>query len=93
MPKFHITTRFYLNGVVHLDIVTDQDLAKNIEYNRTFRSGCFYFVDDEYICGGMLKQPFQDEFIANCKQRLAAMKKGSLAEYQRATRRSVFHYL
>lgn len=72
MPnKFHIVARFYLSGCLYLDVVADKDLTKEIEYNRTFRPGCFYFVDGEYVCGGMLKSLAQEDFITQCQQRLA----------------------
>ena len=66
----HATVRFYLNGDYVVDYVRDKDLQDYIEYNKVFRFGCFLFVDGEYVCGGVLLQPYQDEFIEKCKQRL-----------------------
>lgn len=68
--KLHLCIGFYLDGSFKVNTVADEDLKDNIEYNRVFRFGRFYFVDGEYTCGGVLKEPYQSEFIEQCKQRI-----------------------
>lgn len=70
MKPNHIAVGFYLNESFKVNVVADEDLQNNIEYNRKFRPGRFYFVDGEYVCGGVLKEPYQQEFIEKCKKRL-----------------------
>ena len=66
----HIAVGFYLNESFKVNVVADEDLERNIEYNKKWRPGRFYFVDGEYVCGGVLKEPYQTEFIEKCKERL-----------------------
>lgn len=75
MPKnkIHVCVGFYLNGDYVVNHVADEHLAANIEYNRTYRFGRFYFVDGEYACGGALIPKEQEKFIAKCKARLAEL--------------------
>lgn len=66
----HLCVGFYLNGQFKTNTVCDENLKDNIEYNRVFRPGRFYFVDGEYVCGGLLKEPHQQKFIEQCKNRI-----------------------
>lgn len=69
----HLCVGFYNNGDYKTNTVPDENLQRNIEYNRTFRPGRFYFVDGEYVCGGLLKEPYKSEFIQECKEKLAEL--------------------
>ena len=71
--KAHVCVRFCLNGDYTATRVPEGSLPAYVEYNRTYRFGQFVFVDGEYVCGGALKQPFQDEFVAKCKARIEGM--------------------
>lgn len=66
----HIAVGFYLNETFKVNVVADGDLQNNIEYNKKWRPGRFYFVDGEYVCGGVLAEPHKSEFIQKCKNRL-----------------------
>ena len=68
----HVCVGFYPNGEMRINRVRDEDLENNVAYNRANRPGRLYFVDGKYVCGGLLKQPAMDEFIAKCEARLAA---------------------
>lgn len=68
--KNHVTVGFYLNDTFKINVVADEDLKHNIEVNKKYRPGRFYFVDGEYVCGGLLKEPLKTQFIENCKSRL-----------------------
>ena len=67
----HLCIGFYPNGQFKTNTVSDEHLENNIKYNKMFRPGRFYFVDGEYVCGGMFLQPKQDELIASFKQKIA----------------------
>lgn len=69
----HVCVGFYLDGSYRINIVRDEDLADNIDYNRTLRPGRFYFVDGKYACGGVLKPEPQADFIRQCEKRLIEM--------------------
>lgn len=56
MTNNHIAIDFYPNGDYKINIVADADLKDNIEYNKKWRPGRFYFVDGEYVCGGLLNK-------------------------------------
>lgn len=73
MPKIHICVGFYNDGSFKINYVADEDLADNIQYNKDWRPGRFYFVDGKYACGGILRQPYQDERIKEYEARIAAM--------------------
>ena len=72
-PKLHLCVGFYLNGDYVCNTVRDEDLQSNVEYNKTFRPGRFYFVDGKYACGGMLLPGPQAEHIAKCEARIAEL--------------------
>lgn len=73
MSKLHLCVGFYPNGDFKCNTVSDENLKSNIRYNEMFRPGRFYFVDGEYVCGGVLKEPHQTEFIEKCKKRIIDM--------------------
>lgn len=74
MPStLHAAVGFYLNGDYQIEYIGDEDLESYIAYNSKYRFGRFHFIDGEYVCGGVLEQPYQDAFITKCKQRLAKM--------------------
>lgn len=66
----HCCVGFYPNGEFVVNTVPDGDLEKNIEYNEIMRPGRFYFVDGEYVCGGLLYQEAKEKFIEECKQKI-----------------------
>lgn len=70
MVNNHVAVGFYLNGDCKINIVADADLENNIAHNKKWRPGRFYFVDGEYVCGGVLGEPRKSEFIQECKERL-----------------------
>ena len=45
-------------------------LPDNIEYNRLMRPGRYYYVDGEYVCGGMVMEEKLTERIAMHKDRI-----------------------
>lgn len=55
---------YKFNGEFRTNTVKGRNLADNIEYNRHMRPGRFYYVDGEYVCGGMLKKEFMPERIS-----------------------------
>lgn len=71
--KLHLCVGFYLNGDFKTNTVPGKSLADNIEYNRHMRPGRFYYVDGEYVCGGMLKDEFMPGKIAEHKARIAEL--------------------
>lgn len=73
MKNNHVTVGFYLDGSFKVNVVADEDLRSNIAYNKTWRPGRFYFVDGEYVCGGVLAEPHKSEFIQKCKDRLQSI--------------------
>lgn len=74
MGKLHLCVGFYPNGSFKCNTVCEENLQNNIEYNSVFRPGRFYFVDGEYVCGGMAAEPSKSEFIEVCKQRIRNLK-------------------
>lgn len=70
MNKLHLCVGFYPNGQFKINTVCDENLQDNIEYNRKWRPGRFYFVDGEHVCGGLFREPYQTEFIEQCKQKM-----------------------
>lgn len=63
----HLCVGFYGNGDFKANTVKGRNLADNIEYNRHMRPGRFYYVDGEYMCGGMLKKEFMPDRITQHK--------------------------
>ena len=72
--KLHICVGIYPNGDMVTNTVHGSHLADNVKYNDDFRPGRFYFVDGEYACGGMLKEPFQSRRIAEIKEKIKDVK-------------------
>lgn len=70
MSNLHLCVGFYNNGQFVTNTVCDENLQSNIEYNKKYRPGRLYFVDGEYVCGGMLKEPYKSERINLYKQRI-----------------------
>ena len=68
--RIHICVGFYANMDYVINYVRDKDLKNNIAYNRTFRPGRAYFVDGEYVHGGMFNEEAMPAFIERCKQKL-----------------------
>ena len=68
--RLHLCVGFYLNGDFKTNTVPGKSLPDNIEYNRHMRPGRFYYVDGEYMCGGMLKSEFMPGKIAEHKARI-----------------------
>lgn len=66
----HLCVGFYENGQFKTNTVKGENLADNIEYNRHMRPGRYYYVDGEYVCGGMLKKEFMPQRIAEHKARI-----------------------
>lgn len=66
----HLCVGFYPNGDFVVNTVCDKNLQSNIEYNKTFRPGRFYFVDGAHVCGGLLGGKAKDDFIQDCKERM-----------------------
>lgn len=71
--ELHLCVGFYANGDFKANTVIGKNLADNIEYNLHMRPGRAYFVDGEWVCGGMLKEPYKTEFIELCKARMAEL--------------------
>lgn len=69
----HVCVGFYLNGDYVVNHVADEHLEANVRCNRDYRPGRFYFVDGEYMCGGVLKPDAQAAFIEKCKKKLAEL--------------------
>lgn len=68
--RLHLCVGFYNNGDFKCNTVKEENLKSNIEYNDAWRPGRFYFVDGQYACGGVLKEPYQTEYIEECIQRI-----------------------
>lgn len=66
----HLCVGFYENGDFKTNTVKGKNLPNNIEYNRFLRPGRFYYVDGEYVCGGMLKKEFMPDKIRGHKARI-----------------------
>lgn len=66
----HLCVGFYGNGDFKTNTVKGKNLPNNIEYNRFLRPGRFYYVDGEYVCGGMLKKEFMPDKIRGHKARI-----------------------
>ena len=73
MAKIHTCVGVYLNETYIVNHVADEDLKDNIEYNEFWRPGRFYFIDGKHICGGLLKQPYQNEFVKKWEQKIKEM--------------------
>lgn len=73
MSNLHLCVGFYPNGEYKVNTVSDKNLESNISYNKLWRPGRFYFVDDEYVCGGVLKEPHKTKFIEECKRKIKEM--------------------
>lgn len=71
--KMHVLVSFCLNDTYSIEYIPNDKLQDAISYNDAFRPGKFHFVDGKYVCGGMLKQPYQQEFIDKCATRLKTM--------------------
>ncbi|MDE7242414.1 MAG: hypothetical protein K2O18_00275 [Oscillospiraceae bacterium] len=72
--RLYFCVGFYPDGSYVTNTVREEDLQNNIEYNKCNRPGRFYFVDGEYVCGGMLDADAKDEFIEKCKARMKELK-------------------
>lgn len=70
MSDLHLCVGFYPDGSFKCNTVDDEKLQDNIEYNRVFRPGRFYFVDGEYVCGGVFKEPKQSQLIEGFKNKI-----------------------
>lgn len=70
MADLHLCVGFYNNGEFKCSTVSSEHLESNIEFNKRWRPGRFYFVDGEYVCGGMLLEPYQSQRIAKYKQKI-----------------------
>ena len=68
--KLHLCVGFYPDGSYVANTVRDSDLKNNIEYNKTNRPGRFYFVDNEYVCGGLYQPEIQAAYIEKYKARI-----------------------
>lgn len=60
----HCCVGYYPNGDIVVNTVCDENLESDIEYNRTFRPGRFYFVDGKYVCGGVCIESLKNEIIS-----------------------------
>ncbi|MBD5585068.1 MAG: hypothetical protein HDQ88_08295 [Clostridia bacterium] len=74
MGKIHTCVGVYLNETYVVNHVAEEDLQENIKYNEFWRPGRFYFVDGKHVCGGCLKQPFQDEFVQKWEKKIEEMQ-------------------
>lgn len=75
----HVCVGIYPNGDKVINHVADVHLPDNIAYNKTMRPGRYYFVDGEYVCGGILRGKAKDRMIAELKAQVAAMDLSSPA--------------
>ena len=66
----HLCIGFYENGDFKTNTVCGRNLPDNIEYNRLMRPGRYYYVDGEYMCGGMVIEEKLPERIAMHKNRI-----------------------
>ena len=66
----HLCIGFYENGDFKTNTVCGRNLPDNIEYNRLMRPGRYYYVDGEYVCGGMVMEEKLTERIAMHKDRI-----------------------
>lgn len=66
----HLCIGFYENGDFKTNTVMSSNLPDNIEYNRFMRPGRYYYVDGEYVCGGMVIKEKLPERIATHKERI-----------------------
>lgn len=71
--RIHTCAGIYPDMSYQVNYVRDTDLAGNIEYNRTFRPGRYYFVDGRYACGGILKEPEKSAMVARLESYLASL--------------------
>lgn len=71
--KLHLCVGFYENGEFKTNTIPGKKLADNIEYNRLFRPGRYYYVDGEYMCGGIT-----DDLKAKIAEHKAVMKEWNL---------------
>lgn len=67
----HLCVGFYENGDFKTNTVAGRNLPDNIEYNRFMRPGRYYYVDGEYMCGGMVIREKLPERIAKHKALIA----------------------
>lgn len=63
----HLCVGFYENGDFKTNTVAGRNLPDNIEYNRFMRPGRYYYIDGEYMCGGMVIREKLPERIARHK--------------------------
>lgn len=70
MSNLHLCVGFYPNGDFKCNTVSTEHLQSNIEYNKSWRPGRFYFVDGEYVCGGVFKEPKQSELIERFRNKI-----------------------
>lgn len=73
MSQFHVCVGFYPNGEFRSSTISDEKLQESIDFNKAWRPGRFYFVDGEYVCGGLLVEPKKSERIEKFKNMLKEM--------------------
>lgn len=66
--KNHVSLRVYPNKDYVVNVVSDENLASHIEYNRIFRCGCILYVDgirrmSDCLKGDCLKE--YDDYASN----------------------------
>lgn len=54
--KNHVSLRIYPNKDYVVNVVSDENLANHIEYNRIFRCGCILYIDGVRRTSGCLKE-------------------------------------
>lgn len=66
----HCCVGYYPNGSMVVNTVCDEHLQSNIEYNKKWRPGRFYFVDGKYACGGICSNEKKLEVITEVEKLL-----------------------
>ena len=80
----HTCVGVYPDGSCVINGVLDKDLDANVEYNRTFRPGRYYFVDGEYVCGGIMRDGPEKE--AKIAELTALLERKTIPEQTACTR-------
>lgn len=58
----HLSLRIYPNKDYVVNVVSDMNLASNIEYNRFYRPGCILYIDGVRKSDGCLKKSCLKEY-------------------------------
>lgn len=60
--KNHLSLRLYPNKDYIVNVVSDENLASHIEYNKIYRFGCVLYIDVVRQTNGCLKEDCLKEY-------------------------------